>query len=240
MTDYFRVCERNLFPLRRNDSIPSGTHGFNGMEHFHIFLFHLCHFFHHGNQVVLSGNLLPDQFAEHPVVTCILHFQYHPDSAVCHTDTVHLTAFDIFAADFNRVIQCIPYRIQILYKTADALYNISLEGMGNGQHFHPFGQIKLNHGKRKLIQDIFQNMINITFLQLFTVDRKYGNAVLFREFQRQFLCFFGIWLFRIQQNNKRLFQLFQFPDRSLFRFYVVFSGQFTKAAIRCDNYTYAH
>ena len=176
-----RLIQHDLLPVRHHDPVSLVPDGVHRMKNLYIFLFHLGHFFQNTQKLILAGDIFTDQITEHFIIVGIIHLEPYPDAAVRHADAVHLAFFDEFALQGNRPVFHIPDTLVLLHDLLHPGHNIRLHFVVSRKHFHPLWHVKLDHGKRKLVEHIFKDMIDILLFQLFAVHRHSRHVIFFPD-----------------------------------------------------------
>ena len=177
MPDYLRRIQMNLAALRRHHPVSLKAYGLHRVLHLGIFPAHLCEFFQDMDQLIFTGDFLADHLAEHFIIIGVIHIQHNFNAAVRHIYGVRFATLHVFAFHGYRTFDHIPDAGNSFHKLRNLRHNILFHAIRYRQHFHPFRHIKFHNRNGELIQDFFQNLINIFLFQLFAVHRHGADLI---------------------------------------------------------------
>ena len=204
LPDQLRFFQNNLFPIRHNNPISFIPYRLHGMQHLGIFLFHLSHLAQGSQKLIFALNIFANKLTEHLIIIPVIYIQNDLHAAIRHTDTVQLTFPDILTFQLYLLSGNVPDMVHAVHQLFNMENDILFQLMVTGQHFYPLWHIKFDHGERKLIEDIFHDMMDILSFQLFTVNRHHCNLVFFADLIGKCSRLVGVGLCRVEKNDKGL------------------------------------
>ena len=198
-------------------------------------MFHGRKTFQLADQLIFIRDGFPYHLREHLVIIGLLHIQGNADGAVGKAHRIHLAAFYVFAGQFHRFFQHIPYGTIVLHQALDFRNNILFHTVIPGKHLHPFGHVKLHGGNGKFIENIFQHHVNVFFFQLLAVDSQCRHPVLFRDLLRHTFGILRIGLLTVHQHQERFAQFLQGQNCLFLCLQVISPGNLAETSIRGNH-----
>ena len=127
--------------------------------------------------------------------------------------------------------------MQLLRPAPDGGVQGRFDGVGLGQGVHPGRQKQIQLLQRELIEDAFQNVVDLLPAQLQAVGRHTGHVVALGNVRPDGLGPLRARVGRVEQHHKGFAQFLQFGDYPLLRLQIVLPGDVGDGPVgdHCDG-----